>query len=72
MSKQWYLGSHGDLMVPLSGYATVNGIPITELLDATTIEHLVERTGNGGAARSVRQNIERSQEILDNKIIRNS
>ncbi|MEH2111187.1 malate dehydrogenase [Nostoc sp.] len=47
--KAMVLGSHGDLMVPLSRYATVNGIPITELLDAATIERLVERTRNGGA-----------------------
>jgi malate dehydrogenase len=47
--KAMVLGSHGDLMVPLSRYATVNGIPITELLDAGTIERLVERTRNGGA-----------------------
>ncbi len=43
------LGSHGDLMVPLPRYSTVNGIPITELLDAATIDRLVERTRNGGA-----------------------
>ncbi|ABA20897.1 malate dehydrogenase (NAD) [Trichormus variabilis ATCC 29413] len=47
--KAMVLGSHGDLMVPLSRHATVNGIPITELLDAATIERLVERTRNGGA-----------------------
>ncbi len=47
--KAMVLGSHGDLMLPLSRYATVNGIPITELLDAATIERLVERTRNGGA-----------------------
>lgn len=47
--KAMVLGSHGDLMVPLSRYATVNGIPITELLDAATIARLVERTRNGGA-----------------------
>ncbi|MGF1992366.1 MAG: malate dehydrogenase [Nostoc sp. ZfuVER08] len=47
--KAMVLGSHGDLMVPLSRYATVNGIPITELLDATIIARLVERTRNGGA-----------------------
>ncbi|MBH8560684.1 malate dehydrogenase [Nostoc sp. CENA67] len=47
--KAMVLGSHGDLMMPLSGYATVNGIPITELLDAPTIERLVQRTRNGGA-----------------------
>lgn len=43
------LGSHGDLMVPLPRYSTVNGIPITELLDVATINRLVERTRNGGA-----------------------
>lgn len=43
------LGSHGDLMVPLPRYSTVNGVPITELLDTQQIERLVERTRNGGA-----------------------
>jgi len=43
------LGGHGDLMVPLSRYSTVNGIPISDLLDAATIERIVERTRNGGA-----------------------
>lgn len=43
------LGSHGDLMVPLPRFSTVNGIPITELLDGSTINRLVERTRNGGA-----------------------
>ncbi|SRR5579883_146475 len=43
------LGSHGDLMVPLPRYSTVNGIPITELMDESRIERLVERTRNGGA-----------------------
>jgi malate dehydrogenase len=43
------LGGHGDLMVPLPRYSTVGGIPITELMDAATIERLIERTRNGGA-----------------------
>ncbi|GBF81165.1 malate dehydrogenase [Aphanothece sacrum] len=43
------LGGHGDLMLPLPRYCTVNGIPITELLDEITINRLVERTRNGGA-----------------------
>lgn len=43
------LGSHGDLMVPLPRYSTVSGIPIPELMDAATIDRLVERTRNGGA-----------------------
>lgn len=47
--KAMVLGSHGDLMVPLPRYATVNGIPVTELLDAATIDRLADRTRNGGA-----------------------
>lgn len=43
------LGSHGDLMVPLPRYSTVSGVPITELMDAATIERLVARTRHGGA-----------------------
>lgn len=43
------LGSHGDLMVPLPRYSTVNGIPISQLMDAGTIARLVDRTRNGGA-----------------------
>ncbi|MBD0268940.1 MAG: malate dehydrogenase [Cyanobacteria bacterium Co-bin8] len=43
------LGGHGDLMVPLPQYSTVSGIPVTELVDAATLERLIERTRNGGA-----------------------
>ena len=43
------LGGHGDTMVPLPRYSTVAGIPITELMDAPTIEKLVQRTRDGGA-----------------------
>src|SRR3954454_18147512 len=43
------LGGHGDTMVPLARYSTVAGIPITELMDAQTIERLVQRTRDGGA-----------------------
>jgi malate dehydrogenase len=43
------LGGHGDTMVPLPRYSTVAGIPITDLLDVTTIEKLVQRTRDGGA-----------------------
>ena len=42
------LGGHGDTMVPLPRYSTVAGIPITELMDAATIERLVKRTRDGG------------------------
>jgi len=43
------LGGHGDTMVPLPRYSTVAGIPITELMDAHTIDRLVQRTRDGGA-----------------------
>src|SRR5438105_8442049 len=41
------LGGHGDTMVPLPCYSTVAGIPITELMDATTVERLVQRNRDG-------------------------
>jgi malate dehydrogenase len=43
------LGGHGDTMVPLARYSTVAGIPITELMDKTTLDRLVQRTRDGGA-----------------------
>jgi malate dehydrogenase len=43
------LGGHGDLMVPLPQYSTVSGVPVTELLEPSTIERLIERTRHGGA-----------------------
>lgn len=43
------LGGHGDTMVPLPGFTTVQGVPITELMPEATIERLVKRTINGGA-----------------------
>src|ERR1700751_977159 len=43
------LGGHGDTMVPLPRYSTVAGIPITELMDAATVDRLVQRTREGGA-----------------------
>ena len=42
------LGGHGDQMVPLKRYTSVGGIPITQLMDAETIERLVSRTRTGG------------------------
>jgi malate dehydrogenase len=43
------LGGHGDTMVPLPRYATVNGVPLPQLLDGETIEKINDRTRNGGA-----------------------
>ncbi len=43
------LGGHGDTMVPLVSYTTVSGIPITQLMDRTVLDGIVDRTRNGGA-----------------------
>ena len=43
------LGSHGDSMVPLPRHATVDGRPLTELVDDATLERLFQRTRDGGA-----------------------
>jgi len=43
------LGGHGDTMVPLPRYATVAGIPITELMDEAEVARICERTAKGGA-----------------------
>jgi malate dehydrogenase len=43
------LGGHGDTMVPLPRYSTVAGIPITDLMDKTTIDRITARTAGGGA-----------------------
>jgi malate dehydrogenase len=43
------LGGHGDTMVPLARYSTVAGIPVTELMDKSTLDRLIQRTRDGGA-----------------------
>jgi len=43
------LGSHGEDMVPLPRLATVDGKPLTELMDADALERLYERTVGAGA-----------------------
>ncbi len=43
------LGGHGDTMVPVPQYATVTGIPITQLLTTEQIDRLIQRTRDGGA-----------------------
>ncbi len=43
------LGGHGDLMVPMTRYTCVNGIPIANFLGKEAIQRIVERTRQGGA-----------------------
>ncbi len=42
------LGGHGDTMVPLVRYCTVNGIPVSVLLPQDKIDAIVERTKKAG------------------------
>jgi len=43
------LGSHGDTMVPVPSACTVDGRPLSDVLDQAKIDELVQRTRNGGA-----------------------
>jgi len=43
------LGGHGDTMVPMPRFSTVNGIAITELLPKEKIDAINQRTRDGGA-----------------------
>ena len=46
--QAFVLGGHGDEMVPSVRYSSVAGIPLTDLLDAATLEAIVKRTRGGG------------------------
>jgi malate dehydrogenase len=43
------LGGHGDTMVPVASYCTINGIPAGQLVAADKLAAIFERTRNGGA-----------------------
>ncbi len=43
------LGGHGDSMVPMINYTTINGIPLETFLAEEKIQQIVDRTRNGGA-----------------------
>ena len=43
------MGGHGDDMVPLPRYSSVNGVAITDLLSSKEIDEIVEKTRHGGA-----------------------
>ena len=43
------LGGHGDTMVPLPRFSTVNGVPVTELLPADAVTRIADRARTGGA-----------------------
>ena len=43
------LGGHGDTMVPLPRYCTVNGIPVGEFIEQEKMDEIIARTRDGGA-----------------------
>jgi malate dehydrogenase len=42
------LGGHGDTMVPVTSYCTVNGVPIKQLIPQEKLDAIVNRTAGGG------------------------
>lgn len=42
------LGGHGDTMVPVTSYCTVNGVPLKSFIAADRLAAIVARTANGG------------------------
>ncbi len=42
------LGGHGDTMVPCLSYCTVNGVPVTQLMEKAVLDKIVDRTRMGG------------------------
>ncbi|HUT41139.1 MAG TPA: malate dehydrogenase [Gammaproteobacteria bacterium] len=43
------IGGHGDSMVPLTRFSTINGLPVRAFIDEKTIQHINEKTRHGGA-----------------------
>jgi malate dehydrogenase len=43
------MGAHGDAMVPMPRFSTVDGVALTDSLSAADVDALVSRTVNGGA-----------------------
>ncbi|MEN8177910.1 MAG: malate dehydrogenase [Pseudomonadota bacterium] len=43
------LGGHGDTMVPLPRFCTINGIPLKQFISEDKLQAIIERTRNGGA-----------------------
>jgi len=43
------LGGHGDTMVPMPRYCTINGIPVSHFIGEERMEQIIERTRSGGA-----------------------
>ncbi|MBS96717.1 MAG: malate dehydrogenase [SAR202 cluster bacterium] len=47
--QAYVLGGHGDTMVPVLGYTTVGGVPVSELISKEKLDEIIKRTQDGGA-----------------------
>jgi malate dehydrogenase len=43
------LGGHGDTMVPVTRFCTVNGVPVSQFIGEKRLAEIVQRTRGGGA-----------------------
>ncbi|WP_058553959.1 malate dehydrogenase [Thiohalocapsa sp. ML1] len=43
------LGGHGDTMVPMPRYCTINGVPVSNFIPPERLDAIIERTRKGGA-----------------------
>ncbi len=43
------LGGHGDSMVPVPRFCTINGIPVTQFISEARLQDIIQRTREGGA-----------------------
>ncbi|WP_419640877.1 malate dehydrogenase, partial [Thiolapillus sp.] len=43
------LGGHGDSMVPVPRFCTINGVPISHFISEARIQDIIQRTREGGA-----------------------
>jgi malate dehydrogenase len=47
--QAYVLGGHGDTMVPLTGFTSVAGVPVSKLISEDRLASIVQRTRDGGA-----------------------
>tara|TARA_Y100000748_G_scaffold303677_1_gene309638 strand:- start:299 stop:1228 length:930 start_codon:yes stop_codon:yes gene_type:complete len=47
--QAYVLGGHGDTMVPVLGYTTVGGVPVSKLISEKRLGEIIKRTQDGGA-----------------------
>lgn len=47
--QAYVLGGHGDTMVPLVGFTSVGGVPVSQLIPEDRLNEIVQRTRDGGA-----------------------